>query len=257
MQQQVDWAKGRRAPLQMLAGQINTLVYYGQLDAGRKLAASAEQQAIAVENVDQAALIRAIFALYEAEVGDFEAAQFQATQALHLNQGRDAMVAAALAFARSGDSAAAQKLAEKLNQQFPVDTIMQTYWLPTIRAAIALDHNNPQQAITELDTAARYELGNQGYLFMTPVYVRGIAYLRAHQGEKAATEFNKFLKHPGIAKNSPLGALALLQLARAQVMTGDVQAARKSYQDFLALWNNADPNVPVLKQARAEYGKLP
>jgi len=92
---------------------------------------------------------------------------------------------------------------------------------------------------------------------MVPVYIRGIAYLQAHQGEQAAAEFNKFLKYPGIAKNMPMVSLAILQRARAEAMTGDIKAARKSYQDFLALWNNADSNVPVLQQARAEYSKLP
>jgi len=257
MQQQVDWAKGRQAPTQMLSAQMSTLVYYGQLEAARKLAAGAEQQAISADNADQAAAIRAILALYEAEIGDLEAAQFQATQALNLKQGRDSMIVAALAFARCSDSAQAQKLSDKLNQQFPVDTIIQTYWLPTIRAAVALNRNNPQQAIADLETAAKYELGNQGYLFMTPIYLRGMAYLHANQPEQATAEFNKFVKYPGIAKNMPMAALALLQTGRAQVASGDTKAARKSYQDFLALWNNADPNVPILKQARAEYAKLP
>jgi serine/threonine protein kinase/tetratricopeptide (TPR) repeat protein len=253
MQQQVEWAKGRRAPVMMLMARINTLVYFGQLEAGRKLAAAAEQQAITADNADQSALIKAIFALYEAEVGDLEAAQFQATQALQLNEGRDVMIAAALALATSGDAAQAQRLADRLNQQFPVDTIIQTYWLPTIRATIALEHNNPQQAIADVE----YELGNQGYLLLSPVYVRGTAYLRAHQGEQAAAEFNKFLKYPGIVKNTPQASFALLQMARAQTMSGDTKSARKSYQDFLALWNNADPNIPILKEARAEYSKLP
>ncbi len=257
MQQQVDWAKGRQAPTQMLSAELSTLVYYGKLETARKQAAGAEQQAITADNADQAAAIRAILASYEAEIGNLEAAQFQATQALHLKEGRDSIIVAALAFARSGDHAQAQKLSDKLNQQFPVDTIVQTYWLPTIRAAVALARNNPQQAIADLEPAAQYELGNQGYLFMTPLYVRGIAYLGAHQPEQAATEFNKFLKYPGIAKNMPMAALALLQIGRAQVMSGDTKAARKTYQDFLALWNNADPNVPILKQARAEYAKLP
>ena len=118
------------------------------------------------------------------------------------------------------------------------------------------ERNNPQQAISDLETAKQYELGNEGFLYMVPVYVRGMAYLQAHQGEQAAAEFNKFQKYPGIAKNTPLVSLAILQTARAQAMSGDTKAARKSYQDFLALWNNADPDVPVLKQARAEYSKL-
>ena len=257
MQQQVDWAKGRRAPVMMLAAQYSTLAYLGQLDAGRKLLNMAQQQEISVDNTDQAALMKAVFSVYEAEFGNLEAAQFQATQALHMSSASDPAVATALALARSGDGVEAQRLVDKLNQRFPVDTIIQGYWLPTIRAAIALQHNNPQQAISELEYAKQYELGNQGFLYMAPVYVRGMAYLQAHQGEPAAAEFNKFLKYPGIAKNTPLVSLAILQMARAEAMTGDTKAARKSFQDFLALWNNADPDVPMLKAARAEYSKLP
>jgi hypothetical protein len=92
---------------------------------------------------------------------------------------------------------------------------------------------------------------------MAPVYIRGIAYLKAHQGEQAAAEFNKFLKHPGVAKNCPFGALAILQLARAQAMSGEGKESRMTYQNFLALWNNADTDIPLLKDARAEYNKLP
>jgi len=257
MQQQVEWAKGKHAPLMMLIAQYNTLVYLGDLDAGRKLANETVQQAVAAKNGDQAALIKAEFAVYEAEVGNVEAAQFQATQALNLNESRETMNAAALAYARSGDLARAQQLADKLNQQYPLDTLIQTYWLPTIRAAIAIQRNNSQQAIAALEPALQYELGSQGYLNMVPAYVRGLAFLKAHQGEQAAAEFNKFLKHPGIAKNCPLGALAILQLARAQVMSGESKAARMTYQDFLALWNNGDADVPVLKEARKEYQELP
>lgn len=256
MQQQVDWAKGRSAPVMMLAAQYSTLAYFGQLEAGRKLLNMAEQQEISVDNIDQAALMKAVFSVYEAEFGNLEAAQFQATQALHISNASDPTVATALAFARSGEGAEAQRLADKLNQRFPVNTTVQSYWLPTIRAAIALQRNNPQQAIAELEQAKQYELGNQGFLYMAPVYVRGLAYLQARQGEQALAEFNKFREHPGIAKNTPFASLAILQIARAESMTGDTKSARKSYQDFLALWNNADPNVPVLKQARSEYEKL-
>jgi len=257
MQQQVDWAKGRRAPMMMLGAELNTLAYAGQLEAARKLAVSAEQQGLAADYNDQAALIKTMLALYEAELGDLEAAQFQAKQALQMSKARDPMIAAALALARSGDPAEAQRLADELNKQFPLDTVVQGYWLPTIRAATALQRNNPLQAITALETARQYELGYQGYLYFAPIYVRGVAYLNAHQGAEAAAEFDKFNKYPGIAKNSPFGALALLQMARAQAMAGDTKAAHKSYQDFLALWNNADADIPLLKQARAEYSKLP
>ena len=257
MQQQVDWAKGRRAPMFTLWAELDTTAYFGQLDAARKLASSIEQQASSIDNNDKAAQTRALMAVYEAEFGDLDAAKFQAVEALHMAESRDVMILSALALARSGDIAQAQHYADKLNQQFPLDTIIQIYWLPTIRAAIALERNNAEQAIAALEPAIQYELGNQGYVFLAPVYLRGIAYLKAHQGEQAAAEFEKFAKYPGVAKNCPLGALAVLQLARAQVMSGETKAARKSYQDFLALWNNADPDVPILQEARKEYQKLP
>jgi hypothetical protein len=141
-------------------------------------------------------------------------------------------------------------------KQFPLDTIIQTYWLPTIRASIALQRNDTQAAIKALETAEAYELGNQGFGILYPVYVRGIAYLKAKQGEPAALEFKKILTHRGIAKNSPLAVLSQLQMARAQLLGGDKIAARKSYQDFLALWKDADPDITILKQAKAEYAKL-
>jgi tetratricopeptide (TPR) repeat protein len=257
MQQQMDWAKTQHAPLQLLWAPVNTAVYGGRLEEARRLASPAEQRATASGSPELAALMRAELGLYELELGNAEAARFQASQALQLSPSRDATIVAALTLARSGDAAQAEKLAAKLNQQFPLDTIMQSYWLPTLRGAIALQRNNPQQAIAALEAALPYELGNQTYLFVYPVYVRGLAYLKANQGEQAQAEFNKFLQHPGIVKNCPMGALAVLQLARAQTMSGDTKAARKTYQDFLALWNKADENIPILKEARAEYARLP
>ena len=152
--------------------------------------------------------------------------------------------------------AGAQKLADKLNQESPLDTIVQTYWLPTVHASIDLQRNDAQAAIKALEQAEAYELGNQGFGILYPVYVRGLAYLKAKQAEQAAGEFKKILAHRGIAKNSPLAALSQLQLARALAMTGDTVAARKSYQDFLAEWKNADADIPLLQQAKSEYAKL-
>jgi ATP/maltotriose-dependent transcriptional regulator MalT len=166
------------------------------------------------------------------------------------------MIAAGLALGRAGDAFQAQKFADKLNQQFPLDTIIQLYWLPTIRASIALRRGDPQHALAALEVAVPYELGNQGYGLLYPVYLRGMAYLQAKQGERAAAEFNKILTRRGLMKNSPLVTLAQLQLGRAQVMSGETAAARKSYEDFFANWKNADPDISVLLQAKAEYGKL-
>jgi len=257
MQQQAEWARGRpedAAP--MLMAESETAAYHGELSKARDLVQRAGERAKETQNLEMAASIMTQGAAREAEFGNRGLARKQAADALALKAGRDQMIVAALAFARAGDVVEAQELADKLNQGFPLDTIVQTYWLPTIHASIALQRNEAQAAIKALETAEAYELGNQGYGILYPVYVRGLAYLKAKQGEQAAAEFKKILSHPGIAKNSPLAALSQLQLARADVMTGDTVSARKSYQDFLATWKDADPDIFVLQQAKAEYAKL-
>jgi predicted Zn-dependent protease len=156
---------------------------------------------------------------------------------------------------RIGDAARALALADKLNQEFPVNTIQQSYWQPTIRAEIELSRNYSDKAIPLLQTAAPYELGGAtpiGGLY--PVFVRGQAFLRERQGARAAAEFQKLVDHRGIVQNLPLGALAHLYLGRAYVVGGDMARARSAYQDFLALWKDAD--IPILKEAKAEYAKL-
>jgi serine/threonine protein kinase/tetratricopeptide (TPR) repeat protein len=257
MQQQAEWARGRpedAAP--MLLAESETAAYRGKLSKARDLVQRAEQQAKEAQKTELVASIMVQAAAREAEFGNRTLARKEAADAVALNAGRDQMIFAAVSFARAGDVAAAQKLSDKLNQQFPLDTIVQTYWLPTIRASIALQRDDTQAAIKTLETAKAYELGNQGFGILYPVYVRGMAYLKAKQGELAAQEFKKILTHRGIAKNSLLVVLSQLQMARAQPMGGDKIAARKSYQDFLTLWKDADPDIPILKQAKAEYAKL-
>ena len=256
MLKQVAWAAGKPGESQLGWEEAQTAAYHGELTKARTLSQTAELQAKAADNPEQAALIRVLFAGIEAEFGNPGVARQQVSAALALNAGRDEMVAAGLALGRAGDAGQAQKFADKLNQQFPLDTIIQLYWLPTIRACIALQRNDPRQAIAALEAAVPYELGNQGYGLLYPVYLRGMAYLQAKQDERAAAEFNKLLTRRGLMKNSPLAALAQLQLGRAQAMSGDTPAARKSYQDFFATWKNADPDISVLLQAKAEYGKL-
>jgi tetratricopeptide (TPR) repeat protein len=145
-------------------------------------------------------------------------------------------------------------LVDRLSDDFPHDTLVQQYWLPTIRATIVLDRGNPSKAIELLQATSAYELSVAGYLI--PALVRGQAFLLAKNGPAAITEFNKFLDHPGIALNSPFAVLAHLELGRAYAMAGDTAKAKTTYQDFLALWKDADPDVPILKQAKAEYAKL-
>jgi hypothetical protein len=146
-----------------------------------------------------------------------------------------------------------------MEKSYPSQTILKVYWLPAIRAAIELDAGNFAQALVSLEAASPYELGappqfQPGTLY--PVYVRGQAYLAAHNGPAAAAEFQKFLDHSGVVLNFPLGALAHLGLARADALSGDTAKAKAAYQDFFTLWKDADPDVPILKEAKAEYAKL-
>jgi TolA-binding protein len=164
---------------------------------------------------------------------------------------------AALALARAGNDAKAQALADELNSRFPQSSLLQKYWLPTIRASIELSHQNPLKAVALLQSTS-YELSNAPSLAgnLYPAYVRGQAYLGTHQGKEAAAEFQKFLDYRGVALNSPLAALARLGLGRSYALQGDRARSASAYKDFLNLWKDADPDIPILKQAKTEYAKL-
>jgi predicted Zn-dependent protease len=171
--------------------------------------------------------------------------------ALALSTDRDAKCEATQALAAAGDSAKAQSLADDLAKRYPNDTLVQSIYLPTIRAQLSLDHKNTSKAIEALQVAAPYELAS-----LYTVYVRGEVYLAARQGSEAAAEFQKILDHRGIVLNAPIGALAHLQIGRAYAMQGDTAKARAAYQDFLTLWKDADPDIPILKEAKSEFAKL-
>jgi len=165
----------------------------------------------------------------------------------------------ALARARAGDTAGAEKLAVGLAKTFPQDTLVQRYWLPTLRAGVALERKDPNRAIELLKLASPIELGNGGgtlTIVMCPAYLRGQAYLMLDDGNRAAAEFQKFINLRGLVVNFPWGAIARLDLARAYALQGDTAKARSAYQDFLTLWKDADPDIPILKEAKAEYAKL-
>jgi predicted Zn-dependent protease len=178
---------------------------------------------------------------------------------VNLAAGRDVEVLTALAFARIGDVARAQKITDQMNKDFPLNTLIQNYWAPSIRAAIELDRNDPGKAIEELRAVSPYDLGAV-YPFQTspvyPAYLRGQAFLAAHKGAEAAAEFQKIIDHRGAVVNYPLGALAHLGLARAYSESGDKTKSRSAYQDFLALWKDADLDIPILKEAKAEFSRL-
>lgn len=258
MQAQFEWASGKPGAEEMLlSAQSDTESYYGRLQRAREFSRRAVDSAKRYASDETAALWQANDAAREAEFGNVAQAARAAKQALSLSSGRDVQVVAGLALARSGEITQAQSIAQKLARDFPLDTMIQAYWLPTIRAQIALSRNQPTQAIGQLQAASWCELGGTSTpSTMYPIYVRGDAYLRAGQGGAAAVEFQKFIDHRGIVVNFPLGALAHLGLGRAYALQNEKAKARAAYQDFFALWREADSEIPILKQAKAEYKKL-
>jgi len=242
----------------MLATQADTEGWYGKLKKANELTRKAMDSAQYREAKEIAAAYQAEAALREVESGNREQARTDADAALKLAPNRDVRAIAALALARAGDTAGAQKLAAELDKTLPLDTVVQRYWLPTIRAAVALGRRDPNRAIELLKESNTIELGapSQVNVFLCPVYLRGEAYLMLHDGNRAAVEFQKFIDHRGLVANFPWGALARLGLARAYAMQGDTAKARAAYQNFLALWKDADPDIPILKEAKAEDAKL-
>ena len=242
----------------LLATQADTEGWYGKLKNARELIGRAMDSAQRNDAKEAAAAYQAAAALREVEAGNREQARAEAHAALKLAPNRDVRAMAALALARAGDMAGGEKLATELDKTFPLGTLVQRYWLPTIRAAVALERHDPNRAIELLKVASTVELSEptQFTIFLCPVYVRGEAHLTLRDGNRAAAEFQKFIDHRGLVMNFPWGALARLGLARAYAFEGDTAKARAAYQDFLTLWKDADPDVPILKEAKAEYAKL-
>ena len=255
----VSAATGKQGAEDLLLGtHADTEGWHGKLRNAHDLTRRAMDSARRNNAVESAATYQAEAALREVESGIREQARAEAQAALKLAPNRDVWGMAALALARADDTAGAEKVAAKLHNAYPLSTIVQRYWLPTIRAAVALEHNDPNRAIELLKTASPIELALATNFnpLMCPAYVRGQAYLMLRDGNRAAAEFQKFIDHRGIVGNFPWGALARLGLARAYVLQGDTVKARAAYQDFLTLWKDADPDVPILKAAKAEYARL-
>jgi eukaryotic-like serine/threonine-protein kinase len=241
---------------QMLYYQSDTAAYDGQLAKARELTRRAVESAQRADERAAAAGYEAEAALREALVGNTALAKKHARVALAISNGRDAEAISALALGLAGDSAQATRLADDLGKRFPEDTIVQFNYWPTIRAVIVRDAG---KAIETLAVAVPYELAETTETVnftMYPVYFRGLAYLAARQGGKAAAEFQKIIDYPGLVVNEPIGALAYLQFGRVYTMQGDTAKAKTAYQDFLSLWKDADPDIPILKQAKAEYARL-
>jgi tetratricopeptide (TPR) repeat protein len=264
MERQVALAKGKPGAEDWLSDQeAFVLAYSGRLQQARGKPERAAELAQQAAQWERAALWETGPALWEGFFGDAPAARQSAMALLKLSKGRDVEYGAALALALSGDSSQSQTLADDLGRRFPEDTAVRFSYLPVLRALLALNHNEPSKALEVLQTAAPYELGAPPSSFfgffgaLYPVYVRGGAYLAAHQGAEAAAEFQKILDHRGIVLSDPIGALAHLQLGRALALSGDKTKAKAAYQDFLTLWKDPDPDIPILQQAKAEYAKLP
>ena len=260
MQQQFAWAMGKPGAEDiLLSAQSDTDAYHGRLQKARQLSLEAERSAKRNDSKETAAFWQGNEALREAEFGNATEAKKQAEAALDLASGRDVWVEAGLALARSGDASGPAKLVDRLNQEFPLDSLIQNYWLPTIQAAMALQRGNSARAIDLLQAAVPYELADPPPFAagtMYPVYLRGQAFLRAGNAGQAAMQFEKILDHPGVIVNFPLMALAHLGIAEARVVAGDSSGARTAYQDFFALWKDANPEIPILQRARAEYARI-
>jgi eukaryotic-like serine/threonine-protein kinase len=268
----------------LLATQADTEGWYGKLKNAHELTGRAMDSAQRNDAKETAAAYETAAALREVEAGNREQARAEANAALRLAPNRDVRAVAALALAQAADTAGAEKLAAELDRTYPLDTLVQRYWLPTIRAGVALERKDPNRAIELLKVASTIELAlpTQLTILLCPAYLRGEAYLMQHDGVRAAAEFQKFIDHRGLVGNFPWGALARLGLARAYGLeagtggtavpavrnhastTGETPVpqqdalakARAAYQHFLTLWKDADPDIPILKQAKAEYAKL-
>ena len=261
MNRQVAWANGQPGIEEVLLGlQAETQAYFGRISRARELTERATKAGKRDHAPETAADYQVVAALRELEIGNVPGAGAYLRSAMSLAPTRDVKAQVALAWARSGEAARARRLLKELAIANPDNTLLKFYWGPTINAAVALHAGHPDTAISELKTTAPYELSQAPPLgddvFLYPVYIRGEAFLAAHDGVAAAAEFRKILDHPGVALQSLVGALARLGLARAYNHAGDLGKARQAYQDFLRLWKDADPDVPILKQARAEYAKL-
>jgi serine/threonine protein kinase/tetratricopeptide (TPR) repeat protein len=264
MRQQVTLSAGQPGVEDtLLAYEADTAAYYGRLRESEELTRRAMESAERADKKEISAGFSATSGLREALFGNATDARRRARMAVEHSDGVDVQYASALALAYAGDTARAQGLTEELNKRFPEATTVQFNYLPTVRAKLALNRGKPSDALEMLRAALPYELGQTTFSGeyawngLYPVFVRGETYLAAHQGSQAAAEFQKILDHRGIVWNSPIGVLAHLQIGRAYAMQGDTAKARAAYQDFLTLWKDADPDIPILIAAKSEYTKLP
>jgi eukaryotic-like serine/threonine-protein kinase len=261
MAEQAAWAVGKPGIEDyLLANEADTAAYFGQLRRAEQLSQQAQASALRVDEKETAAGYEGEAALREALFGNAAEAQKLANAALKLSNGRDVQYLAGLAFAFAGDAAKTQAILADFAKRFPEDTTVKFIYIPAIEGQLDLVRHDPAKALDVLTSAARYELGSTGNGAITPalypVFVHAGADLASKQGSEAAADYQRILDHRGVVINEAIGALAHLGLARAYVLAGDTAHARTAYQDFLALWKDADPDIPILKQAKTEYAKL-
>ncbi len=254
MQQQVKWSEGKPSEYLLLNEATNVAAGRGQLQKAGELMQRSVQVTDRLGFKGTTAQTMAAMAAIQAEVGNFAKARELAASSSALAQDRSNLAGVAATLAITGDVSHAQSIVDGLAHRFPDDTLLQQVSLPCVRALIELNRKSPDAALQQLQPTTPYELGSAVGLF--PIYVRGLAYLQAKRGNEAAAEFQKMVDHRGVSPTAPEHSLAKLGLGRAYVITGDSAKARAAYQDFLALWKDADPDVPILKEAKAEYAKL-
>jgi eukaryotic-like serine/threonine-protein kinase len=262
MAQDVAWAAGKPGVEDaFLALESDSAAYSGQLRKADELTRQAVASALHADEKETAATYEAQAAVRQALFGNAAAAKQHAATALEMTNGRDVQFLAIMAVTLAGDSAKSASLANDFAKRFPEDTLVRMIYLPSLRGQQALARHDSAKTIAELQTAAPYELGqpNTGStlsIALYPVYVRAEALRAAKQGKEAFGEYQKILDHRGVVINGPIGALAHLGLGRAYVLAGDAAKAKIAYQDFLALWKDADPDIPLLKEAKSEYAAL-
>jgi tetratricopeptide (TPR) repeat protein len=254
MREQVKWSEGKPGEYYLLNFSANAAASHGQMKKADELIQRSVQVSNRVGFKETTSETQAAWALQQAEVGNVTKARELAAASAALARTQANLAPATVALAMTGDGNRAQAFMDELNHRFPADTILHRVNIPCVQALIGLNRNAPQQAIQALQAATPYELGiNLGLL---PIYIRGLAYLKARRGAEAAAEFQKIIAHRGVAPTFPEHSLARLGLGRAFVITGDRAKATATYQDFFALWKDADPDIPILKEAKAEYAKL-
>jgi serine/threonine protein kinase/tetratricopeptide (TPR) repeat protein len=254
MQREMKWAEGKPSEYLLLNEATAVAASRGQLQKAGELMQRSVQVTDRLGFKGTTADTESSSAVWQAEVGNTAKAKQLAASSSALASGRSNMVPVALALAMIGDVSRAQAIIDDLGRRFPDDTPLHAVGSPSVRALIELNLKAPDKAIELMKAATPYEMG--GNIFPAPVYIRGLAYLQARRGSDAAGEFQRLIDHRGIAPNAPEHSLAKLGLGRAEVMVGDTAKAKTAYQDFFALWKDADPDVPILKEAKAEYERL-